>query len=121
MVNNVWKKGKGVEVAGKAYFNKLGGKENKWWWREGESCVVQGFSERGNNKHVCGLSIWNLRKESERNGGAKNEAYWQKKISKDARGNGTKNICSRINLAIQKLYLFHFNKTKKWVEDIGLN
>ena len=37
--------------------------------------MVQGFSERGNNKDVCGLSIWNLGRESERNGDAKNEAY----------------------------------------------
>jgi len=33
--------------------------------------VVQSFSERGNNKHLCGLSIWNLRKEREINGDAR--------------------------------------------------
>lgn len=33
-------KGKEVEVVSKFYFIKLGRKENKWWWKEGESWVV---------------------------------------------------------------------------------
>lgn len=57
-------KGKNVEMASKSYINKPGRKENKWWLRDGVE-----FSERGNNKHICGLSVWNVWREGERERG----------------------------------------------------
>lgn len=75
--------------------------------------MLQGFSERENNKHVYGLRVWNSHRER-KNGDAKDEAVQRNKIPKDAEGNGPHNIDRIINLAIQKRYSFHFNRGKRY-------